>query len=114
MFRCLLVIMLLPKIALAEDWQPLDGDAIKTALSARLLTYEDGSTQQFNPDGTTTYTAEKLSSGQWRVEGAQYCSQWPPSDRWSCYDVARSEAGLDLRFAAGDGSETIGRYTDLK
>ena len=30
------------------------------------------------------------------------------------YDVAASADGLDLRFTAGDGSESVGRYIDLK
>ncbi len=104
----------LASMAQAQDWQPLDGEAIKTAITARLLTYEDGATQQFNADGTTIYTKDKPTNGQWRVEASQYCSQWPPSDRWSCYDIARSADGLDIRFTAPDASTTTGRYTDLQ
>lgn len=111
---CLLPLALLPSIAMADDWQSLDAPAIKAALTARLLIYTDGATQQFNADGSTTYTTTRMSYGTWRIEANQYCSQWPPSDRWSCYDMAVSESGLDLRFRAGDGSESVGRYVDLK
>ena len=100
--------------ALAQDWQPLDGAAIKNALTARVLAYDDSASQQFNADGSTIYTTDTPSLGRWRVTGNQYCSQWPPSDLWSCYDVARSAKGLDIRFTAGDGSNSVGRYIDLQ
>jgi hypothetical protein len=111
---CLTALAGLPTIALAQDWHPLNAPEIKTALTARTLAYDTTATQQFNEDGSTLYTTDHVSSGAWRIDGPQYCSQWPPSDRWSCYDVAVSESGLDLRFTAGDGSQSIGRYIDLK
>jgi hypothetical protein len=101
---------LLPTLAAAEDWQVLDGAAITAALTARTLVYDGGATQTFNADGSTLYTAGEPSTGGWRVEGNQYCSVWPPSDRWDCYDIARSADGLDIRFKAAGGSETVGRY----
>jgi hypothetical protein len=48
------------------------------------------------------------------VQGDLYCSVWPPSDRWDCYDIARSARGLDIRFTGDDGSVTVGRYVDLQ
>ena len=111
---CSLTVALAPTTAMAEDWQPLDAPAATLAPTARTVAYDDGATQQFNTDGSTIYTTTNPSAGAWRVERNQYCSQWPPSDRWSCYNVARSEGGLDLRFTAGDGSESVGRYVDLK
>ena len=105
---------LTPSTAMAENWHPLDAPAITQALTARMVAYDGGATQQFNADGSTTYTTTHVSYGAWRVDGTQYCSQWPPSDKWSCYDVAASDDGLDLRFTAGDGSESVGRYVDLK
>ena len=103
-----------PHLRLGRNWQPLDAPAITLALTARTLAYKDGATQRFNEDASTIYTTTHPSTGAWRVERNQYCSQWPPSDRWSCYDVARSADGLDLRFTAGDGSGSVGRYIDLK
>ncbi len=105
---------ILPATAMAEDWQTLDAATLKSALLARVVVYDGGATQQFNPDGSTTYTADRPSTGAWRVDGPQYCSQWPPSDIWSCYDVARSANGLNIRFTAGDGSNSVGRYVDLR
>lgn len=110
----LIALAILPTTAMAEGWQSLDAASIKSALTARGVVYDGGDTQQFNGDGSTIYTTDRASSGAWRVDGAQYCSQWPPSDRWSCYDVARSADGLDIRFTAGDGSESVGRYVDLQ
>lgn len=97
----------------ADGWNALTGAEIVTALTARHLVYEGGATQQFNADGSTIYEDGSVSSGRWRVEGDLYCSVWPPSDRWTCYGVARSADGLDLQFVAGDGSVTVGRYDDL-
>ncbi len=111
MRSALMMFLLCATPAMAEDWTTLSGDQITQALTARLLRYEDGARQQFNADGTTIYESPDISHGQWRVTGDQYCSQWPPSDRWSCYDVAQN--GLDIRFVAGDGSAAIGRYADL-
>lgn len=104
-----LTTLLLATPALAEKWKPIDGPAIRQALESRTLIYEDGTTQDFRPDGKTLYG--KDSWGGWRVEGDRYCSVWPPSDRWACYDMAQD--GLRLKFIADDGSETIGTYGDL-
>ena len=109
-----LTVALGPTTATAEDWQPLDAPAITLALTARTVAYEDGATQRFNEDASTIYTTPHPSTGAWRVDRDQYSSQCSPSDRWSCYDVAVSADGLDLRFTAGDGSESMGRYVELK
>ena len=114
MRQMIFTLAVLPTMALAQDWQPLDAPSLKTALTARTLAYDGGETQQFNADGSTIYTTDHPSTGAWRIDGPHYCSQWPPSDRWSCYDVARSADGLHLRFTASDGSASAGRYTDLK
>jgi hypothetical protein len=97
-----------PGIVAAEDWQVLDGPAITTALTARVLGYPNGTLQDFFDDGRTLYGDQW---GQWQVRGDRYCSLWPPSDRWACYDVAQS--GLDIRFTADGGDATVGRYVDL-
>ena len=114
MRQMIFTLAVLPAMALAQDWQPLDAASLKAALTARTMAYDGGATQQFNADGSTIYTTDHPSTGAWRIDGPQYCSQWPPSDRWSCYTVARSEDGLDLRFTAGDGGESVGRYVDLR
>jgi hypothetical protein len=98
-----------PAPGAAEVWERLDGAAITLALSARVLGYPDGTLQDFFADGRTLYGE---SSGRWEVRGDQYCSVWPPSDRWSCYAVDQS--GLDIRFTGDGGTVTIGRYADLQ
>jgi hypothetical protein len=109
MRRAVLAMVLIPCMALAEEtWTPLTGTAITTALADRELVYADGTRQTFRPGGETYYGD---STGNWRIEGDQYCSVWPPSDRWACYGVAVN--GLDVRFVAADGSATQGRYDDL-
>lgn len=107
MWRMVLVFAMLPGVAEAEDWVVLDGPAITAALTARVLQYEDGAVQNFFADGRTLYEAPAASWGVWRVQGAQYCSVWPPSDRWACLDVAAR--GLEIRF----GADGIGHYVDL-
>ncbi len=109
--RAALLMMILATPAMADDWTALSGDQITAALTARVLVYEDGARQQFNADGTTPYESPEISQGQWRVTGDQYCSQWPPSDSWSCYDIAQN--GLMIRFVASDGSVATGHYADL-
>ena len=82
----------------------------------------------FSPDGNTGYysMSRPPSTGGWRIQGNQYCSVWPPSDRWECYDVlldARSTQTLPViiwRSARGgedvsailSGDQTNGRTPD--
>lgn len=96
-------------VAGAEEWRALDGGAIKTALEGRSLNYGDAS-QNFEVGGVTVYFADQPSTGQWRVEGNQYCSLWPPSDSWDCYEVEGKEGAV--RFVGADGSVTQGTYME--
>ena len=45
--------------------------------------------QFFEKSGDTAYSrgGEQPSHGSWEIRGDKFCSQWPPNDRWSCYDV---------------------------
>jgi hypothetical protein len=45
--------------------------------------------QSFAKNGETIYidASGAKTIGQWLVRGDKYCSQWPPSDRWSCFGV---------------------------
>lgn len=74
-------------------------------LAGHGVTY-DGAHQSFASDGTTIYTAQNPSAGQWRDEGGRYCSVWPPADSWACYRLERERA--KLRFVAEDGAVTEG------
>jgi hypothetical protein len=111
MLRALGVVLLMAGPVAAEEWEVLRGGAVRDALAARVLGYADGATQNFFADGRTLYEKGSASWGRWRVEGDRYWSQWPPTDRWDCYGLARN--GLDLRFTGEDGDQTVGRYIDL-
>ena len=69
-------------------------------------------TQTFDKGGATTYVAAgKTSTGRWDVRADQYCSQWPPSDQWSCYDVTSDIADgvITISWISADGSRESGR-----
>ncbi len=86
----------------------LDEAGITAALTARMLAYDDGTTQSFMPDGETVFAAKggRQSNGHWRVQAGRYCSVWPPSDHWACYDVMQE--GTTVDFVADDGSISAG------
>jgi hypothetical protein len=107
--RWILMVTVMPGVACADDWQTLNGPQITAALTARVVQYAGDHRQNFMADGRTLYDD---SWGYWRVEGDRYCSQWPPSDHWTCYAV--SVNGLDVRFTADDGGLSAGRYGDLR
>ncbi len=97
---------------MAEGWRVLDEAGIRAALVARVLQYEDGSTQNFFQDGRTLHEAGSGAAwGTWWVEGSRCCSIWPPSDVAACYAVEGQ--GLDVRFTGAGGEVTVGRYVDL-
>lgn len=107
--RLIALLVFLPFMALAEDWQALRGDAIGAALSGRTLQYANA-WQAFRASGRTLYNAGEDSWGYWRVTGDMYCSQWPPSDLWACYRL--EQRGDVLRFVGTGGDITEGRYAD--
>lgn len=110
--RAFLLVLTLATPVLAEDWAVMDDAGIIAALAARVLHYEDGSTQNFFQDGRTLHEAgEGASWGKWWVEGGQYCSTWPPSDVAGCYGV--EARGLEVRFTSPGGDVSVGRYVDL-
>jgi hypothetical protein len=45
--------------------------------------------QYFDPDGSTIFAQEGARSalGQWRVEGEEYQSVWPPREDWESWFV---------------------------
>lgn len=96
----------LPDVALA--WEVLDGAGIEAALTDRTLVYEGDITQTFRASGVTEYIVRDVSLGRWAVRADQYCSVWPPSDRWDCYIVEAE--GVQIRFVASDGSVSVGTY----
>jgi hypothetical protein len=112
LMRPILLALLLAGPAFAEDWRLLDDAGITAALSARVVQYQDGATQNFFTDGRTLYEVKTGESwGKWWVGGGQYCSTWPPSETRSCYTVEMQ--GLAIRFTGAGGDRSIGRYVDL-
>lgn len=80
---------------------PLSGADIAALLAERSL-YADGVEQVFRKSGQTFYLQNGSSSaGSWKVEGDNYCSQWPPNQAWSCYAVLRD--GNAVIFVSRDG-----------
>ncbi len=97
----------------AQDWQKLNGPQIEAALDDRRVQYQSG-WQEFYESGKTLYNAGRDSWGYWRVQGDQYCSQWPPNAGWDCYNFYRSKDGLQVRFESGQGHLTDAVYGELK
>jgi len=99
----------------ARDGGPIVRDDIEGAVTAAELVYDDGSTQVFDPDGTTTYVERgRPTAGEWYVdEQGRFCSFWPPSYR-ACYDlewVLESGEPVGVSFRSTDqGSTFVGRY----
>ena len=92
----------------AAEAVKLDGAGITKALVGVALVYDDGTSQSFAGDGGTVFDGGNgASNGRWRVSGDQYCSEWPPSDSWACYDVTVD--GRVIAFVAADGSASVGR-----
>ena len=97
-------------VMVAPAWA-LDDAAVLAALTDKVLSYADGTLQTFQGDGETIFFSRdgKQSIGHWRVQAGRYCSVWPPSDHWACYDV--KVAGQTVDFVADDGSVAAGTYT---
>ncbi len=94
----------------ATAWEALTGAQIEVALSGQTLVYDAHTLQHFRADGQTDYITERASTGRWAARGDQYCSTWPPSDTWTCYDVEAE--GDAIRFISPDGSMSEGRFRE--
>ncbi|MEM7198604.1 MAG: hypothetical protein AAF352_09600 [Pseudomonadota bacterium] len=69
----------------------LDDAAIVENLQDKQVAGNDWA-QKFFAGGKTWYeSARGREWGSWRVQNNQYCSQWPPSDSWNCYDLFRND-----------------------
>jgi hypothetical protein len=103
-----LVLATAPLASAAET--TLDHKAILQTLTGAVVEGANWK-QSFDRGGATTYEAEgKRQTGRWDVQGDQYCSMWPPSDRWSCYAVTE-EVGADattIIWISADGSRESG------
>lgn len=78
--------------------ETLDGRDIEAALNDTtvygLPLAPDSWRQSFATNGDTIYidASGAKTFGEWLVRGDKYCSLWPPSDRWVCYEM---ESGAD-------------------
>jgi hypothetical protein len=86
--------------------EKLSGALITTKLKDQILTAEsDGHKieQIFQASGLTIYIVDgQQSIGQWRVQGDQYCSVWPPSEHWVCYDVVAKANEITFISSRGE------------
>ena len=86
-----LALCILASPAPAAD-RKLTGAEIELLLTGNTIDGEatkGRSLQYFDKSGATTYqdAGGQPSQGRWRMQGDKYCSNWPPSDGWSCYAV---------------------------
>jgi len=103
------VLIGLPVAGMAEGWQPVaTDDAIHGALADETLIFDAYTRQDFGAAGDTQYITERLSNGRWAARDGQYCSVWPPSDVWTCYDLEIN--GDAVRFISADGAVSEGKY----
>jgi hypothetical protein len=89
----------------------MTGAEITAALSDHTLqgSRDDGKSWQqiFQKSGVTYYTESGAQSqGVWAVRGDQYCSQWPPNESWTCYDLMTD--GKTYSFVSASGGRTSG------
>lgn len=108
MRRIALFCMCMAGAAEASDWTVLTGNEIAAALEGQKLEYTNGAWQDFRKTGRTLCNAGRDGWGYWNVSGDQYCSMWPPSDLWACYDVHGS--GDKIRFVGESKDVTEGIF----
>lgn len=106
-----IILALLPSFGNAEGWTPLlDDEAVTEAIADRTIIYDAHTMQWFGASGATQYVTDRMAEGRWAARAGQYCSTWPPSDRWDCYDVQVN--GDLVRFIASDRSVSEGKYRE--
>jgi hypothetical protein len=85
--------------------QKLNAAEIKELLSDKTiynLPVAPPSEQIFQKAGATYYSESgNQSQGEWKILADQYCSVWPPSPTWVCYDVTRD--GNNISFISPSG-----------
>ncbi|WP_419914120.1 hypothetical protein [Hoeflea sp.] len=90
----ILALMLATSPASAEA-QRLTGDEISELLPG-IIASTNATNQTFERNGDTGFTQDgRTRSGRWRVRDDFYCSLWPPSDAWRCYEVHLEASGSD-------------------
>jgi hypothetical protein len=96
-----LIMCLWPFIGTAQAGEKkLDAKALTHLLSdIRLASTESGRVieQVFQASGATftiDIETHQQSQGFWTLRGDKYCSQWPPSENWECFDVYGNDQGV--------------------
>ncbi len=103
MKRILLASLLLIGTAQAAETK-LTGAAMQTILYDKIL-YAKDTEQIFQKSGVTFYsTGGNQSQGNWKIDGEQYCSQWPPNQAWTCYGMTQD--GNKITFISKSGERT--------
>ena len=108
MRRFALILLLWTGNLAAEEFQALTGNEILRALAGRKLDYGQGAWQSFYDTMLTQYFSGRPSAERWAVRDDQYCSLWPPSNLWACYEVQKN--GDTIRFVDSAGGTTDGIY----
>lgn len=80
------------------------------ALLPTIVAVGNQTRQTFSATGGTTYTDRGRDSfGSWRVQGGRYCSLWPPSGDWSCFQVHYDPDNGELVWVGEGGHRTVNR-----
>ena len=94
--------------------QKLNGAEIMQLLNDKIIYNVPGastSEQIFQKSGVTFFSESgNQSQGNWNIQGDKYCSVWPPSQTWVCYDMTRD--GNTLNFISPSGK--ISAYSIVK
>jgi len=110
MRRIALILAALSMVS-AANAEPKPEDArVLDALMGKKLDYGQGIWQDFRPSMKTLYHSGRPSWGYWAVRDGKYCSQWPPSSIWACYDIEITDTSV--RFVGEKGDVSEGHYVD--
>jgi hypothetical protein len=62
--------------------------------------------QIFLSGGLTHFIVDgDAQTGQWKIEDDKYCSAWPPSNTWDCYDILQD--GTTIVFLSARGARYV-------
>jgi len=111
----LLLLILHPAIGVAAEERIVQGPEIISLLANQTVNGDSFEQSFGDPTGhdnasTTYWEGKNASFGRWRIEGDEYCSQWPPSEFWTCYKVATYVAGAKtfVVWIGSDGTRFVG------
>jgi hypothetical protein len=96
----------------AQIWEQLKGDDLHAAFDSRVLEYEDGATQRFDPNGRTEYRRPPALdfSGFWWVDSNLLCFVLEPENAGRCFKVHQDDQGVQLKLEPEGGGTLKLRY----